>query len=321
MLPHAEPRQLRSSMLRSVMLVSVLLGSACAARAPQAMPFAQSATFPFDSQHTRLIAPGVTHRTLFAARGPWVVQVLDVRLDGCNTAVAVKGGGSAVGRTTTSALLTDLALTRHVIGGVNADFFLFTPPGVPTGLHVSEGRVLTPPSPRPAFAMDSAGRPHIGFFTVASAQQQTFTVDDAALRSLSLLPFHPREAVGGRPILTRDSTILDIVDTEGQASFAQTRHPRTAVGIAERGTRLLLVLIDGRQPGWSAGMTLRETATLMLALGAPESINLDGGGSSALVYADPALKGLWWIANRPSDPTGERAVGNALAIVRGCEGR
>ncbi len=277
-----------------------------------------SSSFPIDSQHTRAVAPGVTHRTLFVARGPWVVQVLDVRLDRCNTAVAVKGASSAVGRAKTSELLTDLARTRPVVGGVNADFFLFTPPGVPTGLHVSDGRVLTPPSPRPAFAIDSAGRPHIGFFTIAPAQQKTFSVDDPALRELSLLPFHPREAVGGRPFLTRDSTILEIVDTEGQAGFAQTRHPRTAVGIAERGTRLLLVLIDGRQPGWSAGMTLRETATLMLALGTPESINLDGGGSSAMVYADPALKGLWRIANRPSDPTGERAVGNALAVVGEC---
>jgi Phosphodiester glycosidase len=277
------------------MLVLLLLVSACRAYVPPASPTPQSTTFPIDSQHTRAIAPGVTHRTLFVARGPWVVQVLDVQLDGCNTAVAVKGGASAIGRTKTSELLTDLARTRRVVGGVNADFFLFTPPGVPTGLHVNDGRVLTPPSPRPAFAMDSAGRPHIGFFTVAPAEQQTFSVDDAALRTLSLLPFHPREAVGGRPILTRDSTLLDIVDTEGQASFAQTRHPRTAVGIAARGTRLLLVLIDGRQPGWSAGMTL--------------------------VYADPALKGLWHIANRPSDPTGERAVGNALAIVQGCERR
>lgn len=280
-----------------------------------------ASSFPIDSQLARAIAPGVTHRTVFAARGPWVVHVLDVRLDRCNTAVAVKGAVGAVGRTKTSGLLIELARQRTVVGGVNADFFLFTPPGVPTGLHVSEGRVLTPPSPRPAFAIDSAGRPHIGFFTVPPAQLKTFRVDDPALRTLSLLPFHPREAVGGRPVLTRDSTILDVVDTEGQASFAQTRHPRTAVGLAARGTRLLLVVIDGRQPGWSAGMTLRETATLMLALGAPESINLDGGGSSAMVFADPSLRGLWRIANRPSDPTGERAVGNALAIVGDCHPR
>jgi exopolysaccharide biosynthesis protein len=112
--------------------------------------------------------------------------------------------------------------------------------------------------------------------------------------------------------------IVDDVDTEGQASFATARHPRTAVGIADSGKRLVLVVVDGRQPTFSAGMSLRETAVLMRALGAREAINLDGGGSSAMVYADPALRGLWHIANRPSDPTGERAVGNALAIVKGC---
>jgi len=291
------------------------VGSATTAVAPIA---ARQFPFTVDSQHSERLRPGVIRRSLYASTGPWVVQVLDVRLDQCHTAVAVKGGASAVGRHKTSTLLADLARTREVIGGVNADFFLFTPPGVPTGLHMTDGRVLTPPSERPTFAIDSAGRPHIGFFTVAAAQRQAFTVDDPALPALSLLPFHPREAVGGRPILTRDSVILGIVDTEGQAAFAQTRHPRTALGIADRGRRLLLVVIDGRQKGYSDGMTLRETATLMLALGAPDAINLDGGGSSALVYAVPDSAGVMRVANRPSDPTGERAVGNALAVIRDC---
>lgn len=131
-----------------------------------------------------------------------------------------------------------------------------------------------------------------------------------------IAPFHPREAVGGRPILARDSAVAPEVETEGQVSF-RNRNPRTAVGIGNGGKRLLLVVIDGRRPGYSAGTTLRETADIMLALGARDAINLDGGGSSALVYRDPTTKSLR-VANRPSDPTGERAVGNALAIAKGC---
>jgi len=127
----------------------------------------------------------------------------------------------------------------------------------------------------------------------------------------------PREVVGGRPVLIRDSAITSAVETEGAAGFATSRHPRTAVGIASHGKRLLLVTVDGRQKPYSDGMTLRELADLMLALGARDAINLDGGGSTTLVYKDPATRRLA-IANRPSDPTGERAVGNALAIVKGC---
>lgn len=137
---------------------------------------------------------------------------------------------------------------------------------------------------------------------------------------VTLAPFHPREAVGGRPMLARDSVIVSDVDTEGQASF-RLRNPRTAVGIANRGKRLILVVVDGRQAPYSDGMTLRELASFMLALGSRDAINLDGGGSSALVYADPLTHGELRVANHPSDATGERAVGDALAIVRGCSAR
>ena len=306
---------LRWSVLPLV-LPLVLAGCARAAFAPLA-----PATFPFavDSLRTQNVRDGVLHHFIYSSAGPWAIHVLDVRLDRCYSAVAVKGAPGAVGRAKTSEMMRDLARTREVIGGVNADFFLFTPPGVPTGAHVTAGRVITPPSDRPVFAIDSAGRPRIAVLTVRDSAK--FAVDAPALARASLLPFHPLEAVGGRPVLTRDSVITDGVDTEGQANFAKSRHPRTAVGIANDGHRLLLAVVDGRQKPYSDGMTLRELATLMLALGARESLNLDGGGSTAFVYADPDSTGALRVANRPSDATGERAVGNALAIVRGCRAR
>jgi exopolysaccharide biosynthesis protein len=135
---------------------------------------------------------------------------------------------------------------------------------------------------------------------------------------ISLSPFFPKEAVGGRPMLVRDSLIEKIVDTEGAASFL-ARNPRSAIGIARDGRRLILVVVDGRQMPYSDGMTNRELATLMLGLGARTAMNLDGGGSSTLVYADNLQPGRLRIANKPSDATGERPVGDALAIVRGCK--
>jgi hypothetical protein len=145
---------------------------------------------------------------------------------------------------------------------------------------------------------------------------QSLAPGDTVHITLALTPFHPREAVGGRPMLLRDSVVVPEVETEGQESF-RNRNPRTAVGIANNGKRLILAVIDGRRAGYSDGTTLRETADIMKALGARDAINLDGGGSSALVYADPSTKALR-VANRPSDATGERAVGDALAIVKGC---
>lgn len=47
-------------------------------------------------------------------------------------------------------------------------------------------------------------------------------------------------------------------------------------------------------------------------------LNLEGGGSTTLVRADPDAPGGFRVSNRPSDPGGERPVANALALVRAC---
>ena len=295
--------------------LAALVSISCRATTPVLSPSAFA--FATDTLRTQRVREGITHHFVYARSGPWAIHVLDVRLDQCYSPLAIKGAPGAVGRTKTSDLIRDLAKSQDVVGGVNADFFLFTPPGVLTGLHVSAGRVITPPSRKPVFAVDSAGMPQITVLSMPHGD--SLKLDDPALGHLSLIPFHPREAVGGRPVLVRDSVIGGEVDTEGQPSFATGRHPRTAIGIANRGRRLLLVVVDGRQTPYSDGMTLRELATVMLALGARDALNLDGGGSTTLVYADPDSGGALRVANRPSDAAGERPVGNALVIVKGCD--
>jgi hypothetical protein len=116
------------------------------------------------------------------------------------------------------------------------------------------------------------------------------------------------EAVGGFPELLRGGRSV-LAEQTVSASFGGRRHPRTAIGWTPD-RRLLLVVVDGRQPGRSDGMSLEELTWLFARLGASDALNLDGGGSTALV-ANGAL------VNRPSDREGERAVGNALALV-GC---
>jgi hypothetical protein len=116
------------------------------------------------------------------------------------------------------------------------------------------------------------------------------------------------DAIGGNPLLVSGGRTVD-GDVDGSGAFFE-RNPRTAVGVTDAG-QLLLVVVDGRQGGYSAGMTLRELADLMVSLGAREAVNLDGGGSSEMF-----LNGL--VVNRPSDGR-ERFISSALVVLPGAD--
>lgn len=73
---------------------------------------------------------------------------------------------------------------------------------------------------------------------------------------------------------------------------------------------MLLATVDGRQPVMSVGMSLPELAGLLLEFGVLDAINLDGGGSTAMVVNGK-------LVNNPSDPTGERPVSDAILILPG----
>jgi exopolysaccharide biosynthesis protein len=88
--------------------------------------------------------------------------------------------------------------------------------------------------------------------------------------------------------------------------FFEERAPRTAVCTTADST-LLLVTVDGRQSGYSIGWTPRELADYLISIGCRDALNLDGGGSTAV-----AVDGM--LANRPSDASGQRAVGSALFV-------
>jgi hypothetical protein len=91
--------------------------------------------------------------------------------------------------------------------------------------------------------------------------------------------------------------------------------PRTAVGVDKSGRRLYLVVVDGRMPGYSEGITLQELAELLLSAGAHFAMNLDGGGSSTLAVQSPG--GSPRLLNSPIHLGiigRERPVGNHLGI-------
>jgi hypothetical protein len=123
----------------------------------------------------------------------------------------------------------------------------------------------------------------------------------------SPVPGSVREMIGGFPLLLQNGEpVLDRV-TDLRPGFSETRHPRTAIGMLSDG-RVILLTVDGRQPGYSEGMTLRELTDLLRALGATDAINMDGGGSTTLV-----IRGE--VVNRPSDAAGERPVANMLLVL------
>ncbi|HQZ81698.1 MAG TPA: phosphodiester glycosidase family protein [Pyrinomonadaceae bacterium] len=115
------------------------------------------------------------------------------------------------------------------------------------------------------------------------------------------------DVVGGAPRLIRGGKI-DITWKEEKASkdFVETRHPRTAVAILTDG-KVLLLTADGRSDA-STGIDLYDLADFLLALGAVDALNLDGGGSTTMV-----LDGK--IVNQPSDKGGERKIGDALIVT------
>jgi exopolysaccharide biosynthesis protein len=85
------------------------------------------------------------------------------------------------------------------------------------------------------------------------------------------------------------------------------RNPRTAIGWNDR--EFFMVVVDGRAPGLSVGMTFSELASLMLKLGCKDAMNLDGGGSSTLW-----LNGK--VVNHPSSKGVLRQVANTLVLVQ-----
>ena len=113
-----------------------------------------------------------------------------------------------------------------------------------------------------------------------------------------------REAVAGFKMLLQDSQIV--------ADGDPARHPRTAVGTDRDRQRVWLVVVDGRQPGYSEGVTCFELAGIMKTLGCREALNLDGGGSSVMFRAD--AHGQLQVANRPSG--GETRPIPVLLVVR-----
>jgi hypothetical protein len=79
----------------------------------------------------------------------------------------------------------------------------------------------------------------------------------------------------------------------------RNRQPRTAMAVDRDGTRLYLLVVDGRQPDYSLGFTRAEVGEFLEAFGARDGMLCDEGGSSCFYVRD-----LGGIADIPSDGRG-----------------
>lgn len=122
-------------------------------------------------------------------------------------------------------------------------------------------------------------------------------------KSFRTFPF----AVSGRPVLVRGGKPRTEQDDRLCLDFCASAHPRSAVGLDRQRNVLFLAAAEGRRYPIQ-GLGLAEWAGILFALGAHEALNLDGGGSTALV-----VKGRLMTA-RPANEFAERPVANVIHV-------
>jgi exopolysaccharide biosynthesis protein len=114
------------------------------------------------------------------------------------------------------------------------------------------------------------------------------------------------------PVLVQDEKVTgDFSDVKIDKNFGnrsiQSANPRTGVGMIAP-NHYVFVVVDGRSPNYSRGMTLTEFAQVFRELGCTEAYNLDGGGSSTMYF-------MGRVVNTPSGKQEERSVSDILYIA------
>lgn len=108
----------------------------------------------------------------------------------------------------------------------------------------------------------------------------------------------------GPSLLTADG---EIPTSYNISDSVKVINPRSALGYYEPG-HYCFVVVDGRQWGWSDGMTLTQLSQLFYDLGCTAAYNLDGGGSAIMAFDHR-------IISRSCDGPNGRELGDALIIA------
>ena len=191
---------------------------------------------------------------------------------------------------------SDIARDNDAVFAINGDYYGFRD----TGIVIRNGIAFRDTGARAGLAFYRDGSVQVYDETTASADQ---LVADGVWNTLSF-----------GPALLADGQIIDgiddvEVDTNVGNHSIQGQQPRTGIGVLGP-NHLVLVVVDGRSDGYSAGVTMTEFATIFQGLGATVAYNIDGGGSSTM-YFDGAL------VNNPLGKGQERGTSDILYIAAG----
>jgi hypothetical protein len=261
---------------------------------------------PARREEQRELFEGVVYRRQ-ARRWPRPLVIHTMAVDLTAVDFLVTPGDANCGRDvparTTSAFLREFGLQV----AVNGSFFEPFRPGTPWSYY-----------PRAGDGVYILG--------LAVSQGQAYSQSNHHFSYLCFGDGHAEICRGDRPMNGQQQALAGfqrLVENGQLVRYAdQSLHPRTAVGLAEGGKRLWLMVIDGRQWRYSEGVTLAELSELLLELGVEDGLNLDGGGSSTLVVEGARGPRLMNAPIHTYIPLRERPVGNHLGIyARKKEGR
>ncbi len=255
-------------------------------------------------EETRQVDAGLTYeRVLYQkiTNEPVRAHILNVTGIGAQYIFGVLGSYGALFPS------SDFSKQSEAIAIVNGSFFSKKPTRA-LGLVAAHNRILYPPH------AGENTRGAVGF------TPQTILFDWICMNDIEGNRFKTDKpdwnnchaALGAGPLLIKDGTSLLSTPLEG-FNLEQIA-PRTAIGQTKDG-QVYLIVVDGRQPAWSAGVTLSELGELFISFNAHNALNLDGGGSSTMVIQNE-------IINRPCDyaipgqPGKERPVANVISIFK-----
>ncbi|GAA3401446.1 phosphodiester glycosidase family protein [Pseudarthrobacter polychromogenes] len=219
--------------------------------------------------------------------------VADVVLDDATTlqsAFANDSFGENITETTSAT-----AVANNAVFAVNGDYYGFRD----TGIVIRNGVVFRDEGARQGLAFYRDG-------TVKVYDEATTTAGQLVAEGVwNTLSFGPSLLDNGEVA----SGIEDVeVDTNFGNHSIQGEQPRTAVGIIDE-NHLVFVVVDGRSPGYSAGVTMTGLAEIMQGLGATTAYNIDGGGSSTMYFNGE-------LVNNPLGENKERGTSDILYIAQ-----
>ena len=232
-----------------------------------------------DSYTSPNLSVVLTHHEMESPKGPVVYHIADIYIG--NIDCFRSGLAATPPRFHMSASLVKMMEEQNGVVGINGDFCSYSYGGV----AVRNGTVWQNIRSR----IDLCVLYRDG--TMETMPYDSFDLDDAVARDVwQVWSFGPQLLDGeGQPLTIANASLPNI--------HISGRNPRTAVGYYEPGHYCFLVA-DGRQPGYSVGMTLEEMGQVFSELGCKAAFNLDGGGSSMMAFQGQLVSQIYSNAPR-----------------------